>query len=501
MTEAQLPDKKDDNYLTMLLELLDYHLNNGTFYKTFTGNIEGNYLAKFKINEQAPKAYEYLANICGIKIVNGKVHFTGMDYYCPTNDVYLVRAAHEYVNSTSDTERAAGRLLWNVLTKVKPNSNILKYVGNGNYFVNSANFEKQKVSFLNHTNIKFSDIDKIKALDWFLAYKKSDSDEIFTDFIENLADYNIGANKDNKQYLAEQTIKQVVMVLQKSRESSGGKLLKMMRPVLENAANNSFYLTDVSYVDDKGVLGDKGKVYKIDDNFKKDLYSRIKRSNMNVSAICEDFLNNKNDANQMLQKRINLVSSILRRYNIDEFYRASIAKKQKGYIETALDDKNVSITSSFVIDYAEMLTNYVAIKPMKGNEKADVLHKLITKNADYTGLSYTCGSLFSDINGEKPNVNKNLVNDVAKIYANGIEAVDYELNEFDPDFHDSMTKMFSSIVATYKYNKKEVTELCNILEQGGGNALQFKKMANEVMNSYTGGQGRAFYGVTGRRDR
>ncbi len=82
-------------------------------------------------------------------------------------------------------------------------------------------------------------------------------------------------------------------------------------------------------------------------------------------------------------------------------------------------------------------------------------------------------------------INKTLVAEVADVYAQNVISTHPEMGEFNPYFHQKMTKMLSYVVSSYDYTREEVSDLCSRLAKGGDNAPEFKQSAQMVMAAYT----------------
>ena len=488
MAESQLPEIKKDGFLSMIILLLNKHLNENNLYGKFDGGVESSCLLALNIKEQAPEQYAKLASFCGIRdVVNDKIIWGYQNPECATNAYFIQTATRGYINSSSDRSQAAGRLFWQVLKNVNINSEKHEVLRDKKFFQESANFDKIKISFLNGIGSVLDAKDKIAGIDWLLSYRKTDTSGVYVDFIRDLASYNIGANDTDREYLAKHTVRQLVGILHKSRESNGGKFLEMVLPVIENAANNAIYLENVSYCDERGVLGVKNEVYTFDETFKQDLYKRLKRSKLNLSENIIEFLENNGTANQKLQKRIRVVDEGMFNHKISLDSRYKLASKQKGIIETGLFAPNVKPTNDLVSDYAKFLVDYAVLSPIdkKGEVEVRNLECLLKRNANYMELNVVSGNLFGEDIKNKPNINKKLVNKVADLYAKSIDTTYDVAEEFSDEFHQKMTDMFVSIVKENNYKKSEVTELCNILSQGGGKAKEFVRMSHKIMSEYT----------------
>ncbi len=487
MAENELPEAQNDGFMKMIVKLLNHRLNQGDVYDKFKGVREVNFLLEYKVQQQAPKAYKELADLCGFKGFENNKPIWGLNNpECSTNAYFIRRAIRGYIHSTTEKSKAAGRLFWNVLKHVTINSEKRVSMGDKSFFKENANFDKAKISFLDGIGTFLSDKDKVLGIDWVLAYRKSDNSGVYSGFIKEMANYNIGTTQSDKKDLAEQTVRQLFLILQKSRESNGGKLLEMAMPVIENAADNAFYLDNVSYYDEAGVIGVKGKTYKLDEKFKKDLYKRLKRSKLKISDNCENFLLNNETPSQKLHKRINNVYHVLYQYDVKWKQRAAFVMKQKGIIDAVVCSPEIKPTFELVKDYAALVIDYAAVRPHKTDEVSiENINNLLKRNAKYMELNAVSGTLFEPVAEPKRKINKKLVGAIAEIYAKSVNTTNEEAEEFDPNFHNKMTKMFVDIVKEHDYSRSEVQELCNILSQGGGREEPFVKMGRKIMSEYT----------------
>lgn len=119
--------------------------------------------------------------------------------------------------------------------------------------------------------------------------------------------------------------------------------------------------------------------------------------------------------------------------------------------------ENMSPTSENVLKYAQKLFYFSMDNPYDSDISAVPLLQMIEKNADFIGINNEQTAMF-DMKTKNNNINKSLVKDVVKLYAEiGEEA--WGTDCLNTDLMGSMSDMVATIIKKYDYSHKDLMEL------------------------------------------
>ncbi|MBE6445341.1 MAG: hypothetical protein E7019_04740 [Alphaproteobacteria bacterium] len=480
----------EDKFLNSILKLFKDLHDNGVYNSNFMPEVVVSYMDGFNLSEEAPNSYENLKKLCGTPTKYGanKIIYFGQSDKIRSNADFIKEMVKEYVimHEVNEQPRYAGRLFWNLLTKCSLDNDLNKGSSQSVFYKKHDRFEKDKADILSCFANKMSVEDRIKALDWFFSYKKTDRSGVYGFLIGKLAYYDIGETKENREWVVSNTIKLLNQVYSKAKSSKSNDFVELALPILENAAINSYYLQGKTFFDSEGKLGIKNAVYDFGDNVREYISRRLKESGLRYSEDLALFLEGQNTPTDILIKKMSIVNKSIfgeRKISADEVNRYNAKAK---LIFAQLEDGNIVPNNKLVRTYAEYLCQYAKINSSCKNIDSRLLEKLVSENANYMELNMEVGVLFDDATPKKRkrNVNKELVKDIAQIYASSVLTTDDVSGDFNLNFHNSMTKMFSDIVVKNNYTKKDVDALCGILEKGGNHAPEFVAMCRSVKYSY-----------------
>ena len=114
-------------------------------------------------------------------------------------------------------------------------------------------------------------------------------------------------------------------------------------------------------------------------------------------------------------------------------------------------------TSENVMKYAQELFYFSMDNPYDSDISAVPLLQMIEKNADFIGINNEQTAMF-DMKTKNNNINKSLVKDVVKLYAEiGEEA--WGTDCLNTDLMGSMSDMVATIIKKYDYSHKDLMEL------------------------------------------
>ena len=483
MTEdIQQKSSKNDAFLNLVGVMLSDVLNRRTYWDKFDNERMAYLFENSDLSQTHPTAYQNLINLCGRKMAWGpKSLWVEPNPAVENNFQFLIKAANEFLRTSSG---AANQILWHVSNKVYLRESMLQ-LSDEELYRRRNEFKIMQVYFLNSLVFKPDAHSKVDALDRLLSYKASDKSGVYAEFIKKMADYNVGDVATYQEYSAKQTVKLLFKILAKSRASNGAAKLKLFLPVIENAAKNGSYIDNITHVDTSGDLGEKNKTYTLDKKVKLDILKRLQRSKLPLSPLCISYLKSEPISSETVINKIQDVQGVLKNEERSWENRLKFMDKIHPLIERELECDKLRPSRKLITTYAEYLSEYAALHPDRKDLSALLLFRLLKKNAMQSGLNTTQNQLFEKIGDVPVKINKALVADVASIYAESVLLTDLDFGEFNPYFHQNMTKMFSYIVSSYDYTKEDVEDLCSRLAKGGGNASEFKNTAKAVMMAYT----------------
>ena len=477
----QEKSSKNDAFLNLVGMMLSDVLNRRAYWEKFDNERMARFLENSNLFQTYPKAYRDLINLCGRKVPWGpKILWVEPNPMIENNSQFLIKAASEFLKTSSE---ASGQLIWHVLEKVYLRESILN-LPREELYKRRDEFKKTQVRFLNSLELKPDAYSKVNVLDLLLSYKASDKSGVYAEFIRQMVDYDVADNPKRQEFAAKQTVKILFKALDKSRGSSGAAKLQMFLPIFENAAKNGFYIDNITYVDVSGDLGEKNKTYTLDREVKLDILKRLQRSKLPLSAGCIGYFKSEPVSAETVINKIENVQDMLKNSRRTWERRLKIMDKIHPLIEGVLDNALVVPSRRLIITYAGYLSEYAALHPNDDVSEMSLL-RLLQKNAALSGLNGVQGRLFGDEPLQPAKINKALVADVADIYAQNVASTYPEVGEFNPYFHQKMTRMFSYIVNSYDYAKEDVDDLCSRLAKGADNAPEFKRAAQMVMAAYT----------------
>ena len=498
MIEEHILDARDDEFLNVIDALLSDVLNKGAYFDKFNYDLASRYLDDSKLAQTNPQSYQKLSKICGQKVPYGnRTILLYPDPRFETNAAFLIEAANEYVRTAKDSKLASGRLVWHTFKRTFFKGEIYNR-DDKEVFARQAAFERNKVRFLNAAELQLSNACKVDTLDLFSSYKASDRDGIYTDFIRKISSYDIGAEPQDQNYVAKQTVKLLVKVLDKSRGSNGAAKLKLLMPVFENAAKNAFYIDNVSYVDVSGSLGEKNKVYTLDKPLKLDILKRLRRSGLPFSARCQRFFEDEAVSTTSVINKMKIVQNVMKNSSRPFERKLEVMKKVYPLVEADLNNPLVEPKNDLILAYAGFLSDYASLQPEEKGFSVKRLEYMLKENINYRDRNIVQGNLFMN-NVPLPKIDKKLVAEVADIYAGSVLTTHPEGECFNPDFHKNMTAMFAGIVTSHDYSKPEVQDLCERLAKGGDGAFEFRTMSRAVMAAYTMPRNPAVQSCSGAR--
>ena len=473
---------KNDAFLNLVGMMLSDVLNRRAYWGKFDNERMARLLENSDLSQTHPTAFQNLINLCGRKMAWGpKSLWVEPNPAIENNSQFLIKAAGEFLKTSSE---APGQLIWHVWEKVYLRESLLN-LSQEELYKRRDEFKKTQVRFLNSLNLEPDAHSKVNVLDLLLSYKASDKSGVYAEFIRQMADYDVADNPERQEFAAKQTVKILFKALEKSRTSNGAAKLQLFLPIFENAAKNGFYIDNITYVDVRGDLGEKNKTYTLDKEVKLDILKRLQRSKLPLSAGCISYFKSEPVSAESVINKIENVQDMLKNSRRTWERRLKIMDKIHPLIEGVLDNALVRPSRKLITTYTGYLTEYSALHPDKNDVSERQLLRLLQKNAALSGLNSVQGQLFGDEFLQPAKINKPLVAEVADVYAQNVISTYPEMGEFNPYFHQKMTRMFSYIVNSYDYSKEDVDDLCSRLAKGGGNAPEFKRTAQTVMGAYT----------------
>lgn len=483
MTEdTQKKSSKNDTFLNLIGMMLSDTLNRRTYWDKFDNERMAYLLESSNLSQTHPAAYQNLINLCGRKMPYGqRVLWVEPAWHIENNMQFLVKAANEFLKTSPE---ASGQLVWHVWDKVYLREGSLN-ISQEELYRRRDEFKKTQIRFLNALNLRPDAYSKVNVLDLLLSYKASDNGGVYSEFIKKMADYDVADNPSRQDFAVKQTVKILFKALDKSRGSNGAAKLKLFLPIFENAAKNGFYIDNITYVDVSGDLGEKNKTYTLDKEAKLDILKRLQRSKLPLSPLSISYFTSEPISAESVVNKIKNVQDMLKNSRRTWERRLKIMDKIHPLIEGVLDNTLVTPSRRLVTTYAGYLSEYASLHPSDDKISEKPLLRLLQKNAALSGINNVQGCLFGEENFQPAKINKPLVAEVADVYAQNVISTHPEMGEFNPYFHQKMTKMLSYVVSSYDYTREEVSDLCSRLAKGGDNAPEFKRSAQMVMAAYT----------------
>ena len=479
---SQEKNSKNDVFLNLIGMMLSDTLNHRTCWDKFDNERMARFLERSDLPQTHPEAYQKLVGLCGRRVSWGaKFLRVGPNPAIENNFQFLIRTANEFVKTSSE---ASGQLVWHVLEKVYLREGGLR-LEEQELYRRRDEFRKAQVRFLNAINLDPDAFSKVNLLDLLLSYKASDKSGVYAKFIERMANYDVTDNPSRQDFAVKQTVKILFKALDKSRGANGAAKLKLFLPIFENAAKNGFYIDNITYVDVSGDLGEKNKTYTLDKEVKLDILKRLQRSKLSLSPLCISYFTSEPVSAESVINKIKNVQDMLKNSRRTWERRLKVMDKIHPLIEGVLDNALVRPSAKLITTYAGYLTEYASLHPSDDNISEKPLLRLLQKNAALSGINNVQGQLFGSEVLQPAKINKTLVAEVADVYAQNVISTHPEMGEFNPYFHQKMTKMLSYVVSSYDYTREEVSDLCSRLAKGGDNAPEFKQSAQMVMAAYT----------------
>ena len=359
----------------------------------------------------------------------------------------------------------------------------------------------------NYTNLLnlLSAKDKLTVLNLF-EFKYSTIE--YQRINQRLGKFKLGENPQNVEYEKKAVVLAFHNLLNslkrnKDKDSYINKLTSA-QTFLESLALNQDSIQDASYEEKakkentqnktKKKKEETGKILTISSADKAEMLKFMQESKLEFSEKCMEFFTEKpipTNINTYLKLVLNKLSflqnkikpinppysneyltrcqkNLESRKNISSqnFERINILSQQQ---ELVFDD-TVKLYATYLCNHASLMHEDDSITP-------DILKSLIDKNIQTQNTKIKAESIFPDTEPEIKD-NKDLVLQVADIYAKSFVSSDYEVEEFNPTFHKQMTDMFVQIAIEQKYNAKDVQKLCTTLKSNSD--IEMQRMANNI---------------------
>ncbi len=293
----------------------------------------------------------------------------------------------------------------------------------------------------------------------------------------------------------------------KNKDSKITKLTSA-KAFLESLAQNRDFLQDATYEEkikkeNKNKKEETGKVLTISSADKAEMLKFMQESKLEFSEKCMDFFAEKStpiNINAYLKSVLNKLSFYQNKIKplIPPYSDEHLARCQKNLdARKNISSQNferintLSKQQELVFDdtvklYATYLCNHASLMHEDDNIAPDILKSLIDKNIQTQNTKIKTESIFPDTEAEIKD-NKDLVLQVAEIYAKSFTSSEPEAEEFNHNFHKQMTDMFVQIAIEQKYNAKDVQKLCNTLKSNPD--IEMQRMANNIFIRCTPGNG------------
>lgn len=267
------------------------------------------------------------------------------------------------------------------------------------------------------------------------------------------------------------------------RESSRAQI----KPKISNYIQNVFNLEDQKYVasrlafdimhlsTDKKVSQKSGKSYKVKNLFFDD----------GLELICQIAENHPmtelgRDRAGKYIKGVKNESALAR---ISDTARKRLeAKRYSDPLEAKFVHESVP-TAELIREYVkytcECASDYNETIISAGN-----IMELLERNSSLNGFNATQASIFDEPK-ETKQINKKMVLEVAKVYAQNIDADAISCDENNEQFDNNMKKMFTHIVTKYHYTPNEVEELKETLVTNANDERFMSSIADGIALGYT----------------
>ncbi len=389
----------------------------------------------------------------------------------------VARGLVDFVNSAPDRKKACGAVLWRFIKAVHPdmrNNTIQNRNKKPEAYRRERRFQKNMMHILGCLHLDLSAKDKINALD-YLEYKYSA--EEYRSVYKQLGDYNFGENAADFDYERTQTVKLFHELLKECRKTTCKAKIESARAFLETVARNGQILEGVSYTDVYG------NVKNIDAAARSEMLAAMKKSKVSFSPDCLAYYEGRQPS---IRDMNNYLGALLHKFET----AAGVPERRRVLAQPfALINANMQqekeADGRLVGRYADYLFRYASYHCENPSVRPDVLEKLFERNAGRHNEQVIASSLFPDYVSprELKSIDKKLVLEVAGLYAHSFTCSHPDAEEFNPAFHECMTKMFCKIVMEHPYKKSEVQKLCETLN--GNDDVVMRRMGKAIMTAYT----------------
>lgn len=389
----------------------------------------------------------------------------------------IARGLVEFVKSAPDLKKACGAVLWRFIKAAHPdmrNNTIQNTKKRPETYRKERRFQKNMMYILSMLHLDLSAKDKINALD-YLEYKYS-ADE-YRSVYKQLGDYNFGEISGDFEYERMQTVKLFHELLKQSRKSTGKDKIVSAQAFLETVARNGRILDDARYTDVYG------NVKMIDAAAKAEMLAAVKKAKVPVSEECLAYFEGRPSSNTGMNTYIAIVLNKFRAAD-KPYARKNILARPFAVINMSLQ-KESNISEKLVDNYAEYLCLYASYHCDNSSVRTDMLESLLIREAEQSNARAKASSLFEEYVSPKElkTIDKKLVSNIARRYADSFSCSAPEVEEFNPYFHERMSRMFCKIVKEHPYKKSEVQSLCAALKSNDDKVMA--EMAKSVMSAYT----------------
>lgn len=396
--------------------------------------------------------------------------------YIPVSEG-VARGLVDFVNSAPDRKKACGAVLWRFIKAVHPdmrNNTLQNKSKRPETYRQERRFQKNMMRILGCLHLDLSAKDKINALD-YLEYKYSA--EEYRSVYKQLGDYNFGEISGDFEYERMQTVKLFHELLKQSRKSTGKDKIVSAQAFLENVARNGRILDDARYTDVYG------NVKTIDAAAKAEMLAAIKKAKVPVSEECTAYFRGEPSSNAGMNTYIAIVLNKFRAAD-NPYKRKKILAQPFAVINMSLQ-KEQNVSGKLVDNYAEYLCLYASYHCDNSSVRPNMLENLLTREAEQSNERAKASSLFEEYVSSKElkTIDKKLVSNIARRYADSFSCSAPEVEEFNPYFHERMSRMFCKIVKEHSYKKSEVQSLCAALKSNDDKVMA--EMAKSVMSAYT----------------
>ncbi len=405
-------------------------------------------------------------------------------------NVGLAKSFDDFINMAADHKKAAGAVLWRFVKAAHPdmrNSALQNKNKKPEEYRRERRFQKNIMHLLGCLNLELSAKDKINALD-YLEYRYSA--EEYRQVYRQLGDFSFGEIAQDFDYERIQTVKLFHELLKECKKSTFKDKIVSAQTFLETVARNAQILEGVQYTDVYGNLKT------IDEQARLDMLSAMKKSKVPFSAETMAYYEGK----PLATKDMNLYLGAV----LHKFGAANGVKNKKQVLSRSFAVINMGLQhindagNQLVSRYADYLFQYASYNYDNPSIRTELLEKLLLRNAEQQNNKVKASCLFEEFvpQNELKSIDKNLVLKIAESYAHSFVISDVELEEFNPQFHERMTRMFCNIVKEHDYKKSETEALCGVLRKNSDKAIA--EMSRNIMSAYTQKQARYMSGKGGK---